>query len=274
MLTLYVRSVEYARSEITKTSAKLPRTFYNNFPKMNSPYFWRKMFIFSRECINVHAHISRTVHGEHIVYAIYNKSELYRSRRAMVRSHVSLFLLRSDNRKCIHVTQSRRELHKDESGIFRAFRNGPRQLKSRYTSTPRTTKHLCVWHIFVPFAISRKYKSIRVVMALRWRRHTTLLNYFRGKTELVRRNLFSPPSNFAIGETRSFFFPRERERERESFSRDNRIWFHGRISVHVIYIHISTDVHWWSHQEEGSRQEVPRTCFLWAVKGRNKAARY
>lgn len=154
---------------------------------------------------------------ESTLYAIYNISELYRSRRAMARSHVSLFVLFGPIIGNAFTLRNHEGSRIKMRAGYSALSETGHVNEIAYTSTPRTTKHLCVWHIFVPFAISRKYNRIRLVMALRWRRHTTLLNYFRGKTKLVRRrNLFSRLFNFAVND---FFF----EREKENFTRENRI---------------------------------------------------
>lgn len=74
----------------------------------------------------MHTYIYIYVPVAHIARDGYNESELCIAGGDARKSHVSLFLLLSDNRNCIHVTQSRRKLHKDRC-ISRASRNGPRQ---------------------------------------------------------------------------------------------------------------------------------------------------
>lgn len=147
------------------------------------------------------------------------------------KSHVSLSVLLSDNRNCIRVMQSRRKLHKDGRDIPRF----PKRATSKNSRKhPRHVRRgISASDVFLSFLYLAIYSRIRVIMTLRWRRHTMVKIIFVEKWNLfartrsigikriVRRNLFSSSFNFAAGESRSFF---------ESEFRENRIWFHGRIS--------------------------------------------
>lgn len=148
------------------------------------------------------------------------------------KSHVSLSVLLSDNRNCIRVMQSRRKLHKDGRDIPRFPKRATSRIRANihatYDEASLRLTYFCLFFLYLAI-----YSRIRVIMTLRWRRHTMVKIIFVEKWNLfartrsigikriVRRNLFSPSFNFAAGESRSFF---------ESEFRENRIWFHGRIS--------------------------------------------
>lgn len=121
-----------ARSQITAPNF---RRNFSTFRRRTRRTYGVK-FIFSRRCISTHVR----VYARYLSRTLYTtmRGELY-SAGKRCESHVSLFLLLSDNRNCIYVTQSWRKLHKDGRWISRVSPETSHVNEIAQTSTPRTT---------------------------------------------------------------------------------------------------------------------------------------
>lgn len=124
-----------ARSQITAPNF---RRNFSTFRRRTRRTYSVK-FIFSRRCISTHVRVCTYMYPSRTLYTGTMRGELY-SAGKRCESHVSLFLLLSDNRNCIHVTQSRRKLHKDRRWISRVSPETGHVNEIAQTSTPRTTR--------------------------------------------------------------------------------------------------------------------------------------
>lgn len=195
-------------------------------------------------CARIHCAIAQ-YSGEHCVrYTIkagcIDHEERWQESRFSFRSSFP------DNRNCIHVTQSRRELHKGRAAGYPALSETGHVNEIAQTSTPRTTKHLCDWHIFVSLSVSQRPRYNIVTMTLTYdvcrelfsRKSGTFVWTSEPDLSEAWRNLFSRAFNFRCQWIALIF--------REHFSRERKpdmIPAVGYRCTCYMYIDITTDVY-------------------------------